>query len=55
LSKVPEVQPKSFAEARFVYKATYVGTAKIVAKFTSEEMDDVDGFRFAFFMIEFNF
>lgn len=36
---------KSFAEARFVFKPTYVGSAKLIAKFTSKEMDDVDGFR----------
>lgn len=43
--QVPDVPPKSFAEARFVFKPTYVGSAKLLAKFTSKEMDDVDGFR----------
>lgn len=42
---MPEIQSKSFTEARFVYKPPYVGSAKLVAKFTSKEMDDVDGFR----------
>lgn len=37
--------PKSFAETRFAYKPPYVGTAKLVGKFTSKEMDDVDGYR----------
>lgn len=37
--------PKTFAETRFAYKPPYVGSAKLVAKFTSKEMDDVDGFR----------
>lgn len=37
--------PKTFGEARFAYKPPYVGSAKLVAKFTSKEMDDVDGFR----------
>lgn len=39
------MQPKTFAETRFAYKPPYVGSAKLVAKFTSKEMDDVDGFR----------
>jgi transglutaminase 1 len=39
------VQPKTFAETRFAYKPPYVGSAKIIAKFTSKEMDDVDGYR----------
>lgn len=39
------MQPKTFAETRFAYKPAYVGSAKLVAKFTSKEMDDVDGFR----------
>lgn len=42
---MPEIPPKTFAEARFAYKPPYVGSAKLVAKFTSKEMDDVDGFR----------
>lgn len=42
---MPEVQPKAFAETRFAYKPAYVGSAKLIAKFTSKEMDDVDGFR----------
>jgi transglutaminase 1 len=42
---VPDIPPKSFAETRFAYKPKYVGSAKLVAKFTSKEMDDVDGFR----------
>jgi transglutaminase 1 len=45
LLKVNEVQPKTFAEVRFAYKPPYVGSAKLIAKFTSKEMDDVDGFR----------
>lgn len=40
-----DVQPKTFAEARFAYRPPYVGSAKIVAKFTSKELDDVDGYR----------
>lgn len=43
--QVPDVQPKSFAETRFAYKPPYVGSAKLIAKFTSKEIDDVDGFR----------
>lgn len=43
--QVPDIQPNTFAETRFVYKPTYVGSAKLIAKFTSKEMDDVDGFR----------
>ena len=42
---MPDVQPKAFAETRFAYKPPYVGSAKLIAKFTSKEMDDVDGFR----------
>lgn len=42
---MPDIQPKAFAETRFVYKPPYVGSAKLIAKFTSKEMDDVDGFR----------
>jgi transglutaminase 1 len=42
---VPDIQPKTFAETRFAYKPPFVGSAKLVAKFTSKEMDDVDGFR----------
>ena len=37
--------PKSFTETRFAYKPPYAGSAKLVAKFTSKELDDVDGFR----------
>lgn len=43
--QVPDIPPKTFAETRFVFKPTYVGSVKFVAKFTSKEMDDVDGFR----------
>lgn len=43
--KVPDIQPKSHAETRFAYKPPYVGSAKLIAKFTSKEIDDVDGFR----------
>lgn len=39
------MEPKTFAETRFAYKPPYVGSAKLIAKFTSKEMDDVDGFR----------
>lgn len=39
------ITPKTFAETRFAYKPQYVGSAKLVGKFTSKEMDDVDGFR----------
>lgn len=35
--------PKSFAKTGFSYKPPYVGTAKLVANFTSNEMNDVDG------------
>lgn len=42
---MPDVPPKAFAETRFAYKPPYVGSAKLIAKFTSKEMDDVDGFR----------
>lgn len=43
--KVPDIQPKSFAETRFAYRPPYVGSVKLIAKFTAKEMDDVDGFR----------
>lgn len=44
--KVPlDIQPKAFAETRFTYKPSYVGSVKLIAKFTSREMDDVDGLR----------
>ncbi|KAL7036304.1 hypothetical protein ACKWTF_008773 [Chironomus riparius] len=43
--KVPDILPKTVTETRFAYKPSYVGSAKLVAKFTSKEMDDVDGFR----------
>jgi len=39
------VLPGTIAETRFAYKPSYVGSAKLVAKFTSKELDDVDGFR----------
>lgn len=42
---MPDVPPKTFAETRFAYKPAYVGSAKLIAKFTSKEMDDVDGYR----------
>lgn len=42
---MPDVEPNTFAETRFAYKPPYAGSAKLVAKFTSREMDDVDGFR----------
>ena len=37
--------PGASAEARFAYKPPYVGSAKLIAKFSSKELDDVDGFR----------
>lgn len=43
--KVSDIQPKAYAETRFAYKPPYAGSAKLIAKFTSKEMDDVDGFR----------
>ncbi|KAG5680333.1 hypothetical protein PVAND_009844 [Polypedilum vanderplanki] len=43
--KIADVQPKHFAETRFAYKPKYVGSAKLVAKFTCKEVDDIDGFR----------
>lgn len=43
--QVSDVSPQSFAETRFAYKPPYVGSAKLVAQFTSKEMDDVDGFK----------
>jgi transglutaminase 1 len=43
--KVPDIQPKAYAETRFAYKPPYAGSAKLIAKFMAREMDDVDGFR----------
>lgn len=42
---MPDIQPKAFAETRFAYKPPYVGSAKLIAKFMSKEIDDVDGYR----------
>lgn len=43
--KVAKVQPNSPVEASFIYTPPYVGTAKLVAKFSCKELNDVDGFR----------
>lgn len=43
--QVPDILPNTVTETRFAYKPPYVGSAKLVAKFTSKEIDDVDGFR----------
>lgn len=43
--KVPEVPIAGIAEVRFAYKPPYVGKASLEAKFTSKELDDVDGFK----------
>jgi transglutaminase 1 len=44
--KVSEVPPAGLAEVRFAYKPPYVTSKAVLeAKFTSKELDDVDGFK----------
>lgn len=40
-----DVPVRGTAEIRFVYKPPYAGRATFAAKFSSKELDDVDGFK----------